>query len=100
MRCRDTVVYDWAMFNLTDYADVKRLLGELETLGGQLMPNELEMLHSLRDKYAEPITIDPFDATALNVMLRNIEVRKDYVFDVKTDAARVIDLPRKVEDDA
>ena len=58
------------------------------------------MLHSLRNKYAEPITIDPFLATALNVMLRNIEVRKDYVFDVKEDAGWVIDLPRKVEDDA
>ena len=37
---------------------------------------------------------------ALNVMLRNIEVRKDYVFDVKKDTGRVIDLPRKAEDDA
>ena len=87
------------MFNLTDYADVKRLLGELETLEAQLMPNELEMLHSLRDKYDEPITIDPFDTAALNVMLRNIEVRKGFVFDVKKDAGRVIDLPRKTDDD-
>ena len=87
------------MFNLTNYADVKRLLGELENLEDQLMPNELEMLHSLCNKYAEPITIDPFDATALNVMLRNIEVRKGYVFDVKKDAGRVIDLPRKAGDD-
>ena len=87
------------MFNLTNYADVKRLLGELETLEDQLMPNELEMLHNLCDKYAEPITIDPFDATALNVMIRNIEVRKGYAFDVKKDAGRVIDLPRKAEED-
>lgn len=87
------------MFNLTDYADVKRLLGELEILEEQLMPNELEMLHSLRDKYDEPITIDPFDTAALNVMLRNIEVRKGFVFDVKKDAGRVIDLPRKTDDD-
>ena len=87
------------MFNLTNYADVKRLLGELETLEDQLMPNELEMLHNLCDKYAEPITIDPFDATALNVMLRNIEGRKGYAFDVKKDAGRVIDLPRKAEED-
>ena len=87
------------MFNLINYADVKRLLGELETLEDQLMPNELEMLHNLCDKYAEPITIDPFDATALNVMLRNIKVRKGYAFDVKKDAGRVIDLPRKAEED-
>ena len=87
------------MFNLTNYADVKRLLGELETLEDQLRPNELEMLHSLCDKYAEPIAIDPFDTTALSVMLRNIEVRKNYDFDLKKDAGRTIDLPRKVEDD-
>ena len=84
------------MFNLTDYANVKRLLGELETLKDQ---HELEMLHSLCDKYAEPIAIDPFDATALNAMLRTIKVRKNYVFDVRKDAGRVIDLPRKAEDD-
>ena len=87
------------MFNLTDYADVKRLLGELEPLEDQLMPNELEMLHSLRDKYTEPITIDPFDTAALNVMLRNIEIRKGFKFDVKTDSGRVIDLPRKTDTD-
>ena len=84
------------MFNLTDYANVKRLLGELETLKDQ---HELEMLHSLCDKYAEPIAIDPFDATALNAMLRTIKVRKNYVFDVRKDAGRVIDLHRKAEDD-
>ena len=57
------------------------------------------MLHSLCDKYTEPIAIDAFDATALNVMLRNIEVRNNYAFDVNKDAGRVIDLPRKAEDD-
>ena len=87
------------MFNLTDYADVKRLLGELETLEDQLKSNELEMLHGLFDKYTETIAIDPFDATALHVMLLKIEVRNNYAFAVKKDAGRVIDLPRKAEDD-
>ena len=32
-------------------------------------------------------------------MLRNIEVRNNYAFDVNKDAGRVIDLPRKAEDD-
>jgi len=63
-------------------------------LEDQLMPNELEMLHSLRDKYDEPITVDPFDTAALNVMLRNIEVRKGFDFDPRKDGGRVIDLPR------
>ncbi|MDP7641908.1 MAG: hypothetical protein QGI52_05600 [Alphaproteobacteria bacterium] len=52
------------------------------------------MLHSLNEKYSEPRTPDPFDATALEVILRNIEIRKGYRIDVKKDAARVIDLPR------
>jgi hypothetical protein len=88
------------MFNLTDYTELKRLLTELAAVEDALMANELEMLHSLRDKYAEPITVDPFDTTALNVMLRNIEVRKGHKFDPKKDAGRVIDLPRGGKADA
>ncbi|MBT5299136.1 MAG: hypothetical protein HOL41_12385 [Rhodospirillaceae bacterium] len=88
------------MFNLTDYTELKRLLTELAAVEDALMANELEMLHSLRDKYAEPITVDPFDTAALNVMLRNIEVRKGYKFDPKKDAGRVIDLARGGKADA
>ena len=38
--------------------------------------------------------VDPFDATALEVILRNVEVRKGYDFDPRRDGGRVIDLPR------
>ncbi|MDD9879051.1 MAG: hypothetical protein OXR84_16595 [Magnetovibrio sp.] len=82
------------MFDMTAYAEAKRLIAELLDIEDQLMANELEMLHSLRDKYAEPITLDPFDVTALNVMMRNIEIRRGYDFDPKRDGGRVIDLPR------
>jgi len=85
------------MFNMTEYAELKRLVDELLAREDELLPNELEMLHSLHDKYTEPITVDPFDLTALNVMARNIEVRKGYDFDPKRDGGRVIDLPRKDE---
>ena len=58
-----------------------------------LLPNEVEMLHSLGGKYHQPLDSDPFDVTVLEVILRNIEVRKGYRIDVKKDPARVIDMP-------
>ena len=82
------------MFNMAEYVEVKRLLAELETIEESLMPNELEMQRSLEAKYIEPMTPDPFDVTALNVLLRNVEIRKGYRFDPKKDGGRKIDLPR------
>lgn len=82
------------MVNIAATAHINRLLEELGGLEDQLMPNELEMMHSLKQKYAEPITADPFDVTALEVILRNIEVRKGFRIDPKKDGGRVIDLPR------
>ena len=81
------------MFNMAGYAEVKRLLAELEAIEERLMPNELEMLRSLKVKYTEPLTPDPFDQTSLNVMLRNVEIRKGYRFDPRKDGGRIIDLP-------
>ena len=82
------------MFNITAYAELTRLIEEAGAVKDALMPNELEMLRSLKDKYAEPLNPDPFDVTALNVMLRNVEVRKGYRIDPRKDGGRVIDLPR------
>ena len=83
------------MFDLTGYAEFKRLLTKVEVIEGKLMPNELEMLRSLKAKYVAPLNPDPFDVTALNVMLRNVEVRKGFRFDPKREGGRVINLPRK-----
>ena len=85
------------MFNIAEYAELLRLLEEAAAVEEGLMPNELEMLRSLKTKYVEPSSVDPFDVTALNVMLRNVEIRKGYHFDPKKDAGRVIDLPRADE---
>ena len=83
------------MFNMTGYAELKRLLTEVEAIEEKLMPNELEMLRSLLAKYVEPLNPDPYDMTSLNVMLRNVEVRKGYRFDPRRGGGRVINLPRK-----
>ena len=83
------------MFDMTGYAELKRLLTKVEAIEEKLMPNELEMLRSLLAKYVEQLNPDPYDVTSLNVMLRNVEVRKGYRFDPRRDGGRVINLPRK-----
>ncbi len=83
------------MFHIKGYVELKRLLTQLEAIEEKLMPNELEMLRSLLAKYVEPLNPDPFDVTSLNVMLRNVEIRKGYRFDPKKDGGRVINFPRK-----
>jgi hypothetical protein len=82
------------MFDMTGYAELKRLLTKVEEIEEKLMPNELEMLRSLKAKYDDPLSPDPFDVTALNVMFRNVEIRKGYRFDSRRDGGRVINLPR------
>ena len=82
------------MVELVAHVALQRLIEAAEAVEESLMPNEREMLHSLRAKYLVPIDVDPFDAAALEVILRNVEVRKGYDFDPRKDGGRVIDLPR------
>ncbi len=82
------------MFNMAAYVEVRRLLDALGAIEARLMPNECEMLRSLKVKYAEPSSPEPFDVTSLEVMLRNVEIRKGYRFDPGKDTGRVIELPR------
>ena len=86
------------MFDMTAYAQLKILLSELDKIEDKLMPNELEMMHSIKAKYTDPQSPDPFDSTALNVILRNVEVRKGFKIDPKTDGGRVINLPTADDD--
>ena len=82
------------MFNMAAYAALKQLIDELAAVDDQLMPNELETYRSLALKYAEPVSPDATDVTCLEVILRNIEIRRSYDFDPATDGGRIIDLPR------
>ena len=82
------------MVDMTGYVELKRLLTEVEAIEEKLTPNELDMLRSLKAKYIEPLDPDPFDVTSLNVMLRNVEIRRGYRFDPRKDGGRVINLPR------
>tara|TARA_Y100000758_G_scaffold278536_1_gene224487 strand:+ start:380 stop:637 length:258 start_codon:yes stop_codon:yes gene_type:complete len=85
------------MVKLAAYAEFKTMLDRAAEVEDKLLPNELEMLHSLNAKYSEPLNLDPFDVTAIEVILRNVGVRKGFSLDVKKDTARVIDLPRVKE---
>ena len=83
------------MFNMAAYSAFKGLIDEVGALDEQLMPNELETYRSLAIKYAAPLSPDATDVTCLEVILRNVQIRKGYDFDPATDGGRVIDLHGK-----
>ncbi len=82
------------MVNLVNHAEVVKLLTEAEALAADLTPNEQEMLSHLKSKYAVPDHGDFDDKICLEVMLRNVAIRKGYAMDPERDAARAIDVTR------
>ncbi len=82
------------MVNLAYHAEVLKLLAEVEAMTADLTPNELEMLSHLRSKYAVPDRGDFDDKICLEVMLRNVAIRKGYAIDPKNDAGRAIEVTR------
>jgi hypothetical protein len=83
------------MVDLVNHSEVLRLLAEAEAMAADLTPNEQEMLSHLKSKYAVPDHGDFDDKICLEVMLRNVAIRKGYTMDPKNDAARVIEVTRK-----
>ncbi len=61
--------------------EVKRLLEELGALEDRLLENERSLLRELGRKYAEPTDGDFDDLTCLQVIRRNVEVRRGYASD-------------------
>ena len=82
------------MVDLVNHTEVVKLLAEAEALAADLTPNEQEMLSHLKLKYAVPDHGDFDDKICLEVMLRNVAIRKGYTMDPKSDAARVIEVTR------
>lgn len=83
------------MPNLVDFVEVNRLLDELAAVQEKLTPNERELFHSLEAKYREPGATSFDDKTCLEVMLRNVEIRRGYGLDPRDTVGRIIDLPRR-----
>lgn len=80
------------MFDMAGYVGFKHLIDRVEAAGAALMPNEFETVAELKDKYAEPLTPDATDVTCLEVILRNIDIRKHYAVDAESHARRTIDF--------
>ena len=87
------------MPNLSELAQVMGLLDQLAAVEEELTPNERELFHSLKAKYAAPGPGSFEDKTCLEVMLRNVEVRRGYGLAPQDTVGRVIDLPRKEDDE-
>ena len=82
------------MFSLTDFAEVKHLLDQVGLVEDRLTPNELELYRTLKARYEDPGAGSFDDKTCLEVILRNIEVRKGFRLAPGDTAGRVIDMPR------
>ena len=82
------------MVNLAHYAEIKSLLDRVAACAAELSPNERELFHVLAARYEEPVTGSFEDKACLEVLLRNVELRKGYGLKAQ-DAIRRVDLPRK-----
>jgi hypothetical protein len=82
------------MPKLIDLIQVNRLLDQLAAIEEKLTPNERELFHKLKAKYRDPGATGFDDKTCLEVMLRNVEIRRGYALDPKDTVGRIIDLPR------
>ncbi len=82
---------DGVMVDIVGYAAIKRLLDAVERAVGKLRPNEIETYRELAAKYAGPAPPDANDATCLEVILRNVEIRKAYRVKPDSDRDRVIE---------
>ena len=83
------------MFDMVDFAVVKRLIEEVEALEDRLTGNELELYRSIKARYEEPAPGSFDDKVCLEVILRNVKIREGYKLEPEDTAGRVIDLPRK-----
>jgi hypothetical protein len=85
------------MVNLAHYAEIKALLDEVTAVADRLSPNERELFHTLAARYEEPVTGTFDDKTCLELMLRNVALRKGYGMKA-SEATRRLDLPRKSDE--
>ncbi len=82
------------MPKLIDLVQVNRLLDQLAAVEEKLTPNERELFHKLKAKYREPGATSFDDKTCLEVMLRNVEIRRGYALDPKDTVERNVEIRR------
>ena len=82
------------MPDLVDHKHVLQLLSECSAAKDQFTANEYEMYSHIKEKYEKESEGSFDDKICLEVMLRNISIRKDLDLD-KNDVTRVIDVEKK-----
>jgi hypothetical protein len=82
------------MVQITLMAAIRNALSDLKEIEGDLMANELELCAVLRKKYAESIEAEEEDLLCLDLIKRNIGVRKSHRFDPRKDAKHDITFER------
>lgn len=63
--------------DLKTLVEIKDLLDKVAKVEDSLADNERTLFHELRDKYQSEVSIGFEDKVLLEVMLRNITVRRD-----------------------
>ncbi len=66
------------MVDLAQFVEIQRLLEEIAAVEDKLAPNELEMYRNLEARHADPGPVSFDDVRCLEVILRNVGIRKGY----------------------
>ena len=82
------------MLESEDRVHVLQLLSKCDAVKGHFTANEFEMYSHIKEKYDKKSEGAFDDKLCLEVMLRNISIRKDLSLD-KNEATRVIDVEKK-----
>jgi len=82
------------MPDLVRSVEVAGLLEELSALEAELLPAERELMRDLAAKYAEPCSGDFDDVMCLQVIQRNVKIRRGYAPEAGPDSQRAIQRKR------
>ncbi len=63
--------------DLKTLVEIKNLIDQVAVVEDRLADNEKQLFHELQDKYASEVSIGFEDKVLLEVMLRNVTIRKD-----------------------
>jgi hypothetical protein len=83
------------MVDLARHVHVTTLFEDIKAVEGDLTANELEMVRHLHEKYADPGHSDFDDAHVLEVILRNVGIRKGFDIDARNHTPRAVEMERK-----
>jgi len=83
------------VIDLARHVHVTSLFEDIAKIEDKLTPNELEMVRHLKEKYEDPGHSDFDDAHVLDVILRNVEIRKGFDIDARKHTPRAIGMERK-----